>query len=355
VAKKKEKAEPSGAEGGSAEELGILTGNKVKGHKIEFAWPGMILRHALNLIDGVKGTGKSSLIAHIAATICGGVKLPESKTAGPKGSCLWFGSEEDFGGSVVQRWKVNGGNVCNIHTVSASASDGPGRLMLPCQEERLRSIVRIVDAKVIVCDPFSSLAESAFDTRHEQSTRLYLESLSRIAHEERVTVLLARHLKKSRSGSVLDQGLGSVAIAATCRSVLRVERSQQDENVCYFACVAGNHGRASGVVPYTLTEMPGYVFTAQFKKRQDVNLEEVIEGDEELEEPTAMDDCLTLLRNALKGGPVDARVILDEASKNGMGLRTLRKAQKKLGVKTKRSGGGKGVPGKWVWYIPAKS
>lgn len=352
MATKKAKGEPVGEEGGSLDELGVVCGNKVKAHKIEFAWPGMILRHALNLIDGVKGTGKSSVMAHIAATICAGVRLPESKTAGPKGSCLWFGSEEDFGGSVVQRWKVNGGNICNIHTVSASASDGPGRLMLPCQEDRLRSIVRLVGAKVIVCDPFSSLAESAFDTRHEQSTRLYLESLGRVAHEERVTVLLARHLKKSRSGSVLDQGLGSVAIAATCRSVLRVERSQQDESVCYFACVAGNHGRASGVVPYTLTEMPGYVFTAQFTKRQDVDLEEVIEGDEEVDEVDAMADAVTMLQAVLKSGPVDAKVIIKEANEHAIGMRTVRKAKKKLGIKSRRKGGGKGVAGSWVWYMP---
>lgn len=334
------------------EDLGIVCGAHVKAQKITFAWPGMVLRHALNLVDGVKGTGKSSVIACLAATICNGKRLPESKTSGPKGSCLWFGSEEDFGGSVVQRWRINGGNPKDIHTVSGSANEGPGRLMLPCQEERLRQIVRRVCARVIVCDPFSALAECGFDTRHEQSTRLYLESLGRIAHEERVTVLLARHLKKSRSGSILDQGLGSVAIAATCRSVLRVERSQKDESVCFLACVAGNHGRATGVVPYTLEEKPGYVFAAKFKPRQDTALEEVIEGDDEVDEIDAMADAMTMLQAVLKNGPVDAKVIIKEANDHAIGMRTVRKAKKKLGINSRRKGGGKGVAGNWVWFFP---
>lgn len=354
MAKKKAKGEPAGAEASPPEDLGVICATEAKKGRVTFDWPGMFLRGALNCIDGAKGTGKSSILANLAASMCSGKRLPESKSSGPKGACLWIGSEEDFGSAIAERWKVNGGDPRQLLTVDSRAVDGPGRMSLPYDEDRLRLIVQRHTVRAIVADPFTALACPTMDPCNNHLTRLYLESLGRVASEYGATVLLARHLTKSRSGSLLNQGMGGVAIAATCRSVLRVERSPSDPSTCYLACIAGNHGTAPGVVPYSLEERAGFVFAAKFKARQAMAIEEVIEGDEEADEKTAMDDCLTLLKTSLKGGPVDAKVILEEANRNGMGVRTLRKAQKKLGVRTKRIGGGKGLPGKWQWFLPAK-
>lgn len=353
--KKKVKAPPAKeADGDALEDLGVICAADAKAGPIRFDWPGMIIRGALNCIDGVKGTGKSSIIASLAVAMCGGKRLPESKSSGAKGSCLWVGSEEDFASAVTTRWKANGGDVRQLLTVNGGGGDGPGRIALPFQEDRLNAIVKRHRVRVIVADPFTALACPSVDPVHNHPVRIYLESLGRVAAEHSATVLLARHLTKVRGGSLLNQGMGGVAIAATCRSILRVERSPTDSATCYLACLVTNHGAAPGVVPYSLEEQPGYVFKAKFKPRLAVPMEEIIGGEEEADERSAIDDCLTLLKNALKSGPVDARVMIEEAIKNGMGVRTLRKAQAKLGVKTKRIGGGKGVVGKWQWYLPSK-
>lgn len=355
MAKKKAKAETEGEQPGSLAELGVLGGHQAKGEGIAWDWPFMVVRNALNLIDGRPGVGKSSVMAHIAAKLCNGERLPEARSVGPKGSCLWFGSEESFGGSVVPRWVANGGDRRQIHTVSDSSTAGGGRLVLPYQEDRLREIVRRTGTRVLVADPFTSLADVTLSTKDDQSTRFYLESLVRVAHQESVTVLVARHLRKGRAGGLLEHGLGSVAIAAVSRSVLRVERDPSDPSVCYFCCVKGNYGRAPGVVPYTLEPKPGNVFKATFAKRIDTELDEVLDGDLEADERDTLADAKGLLRGALKGGPVDAKVILEEARKAGIGERTLRKAKAELKVRSKRISAGKGTPGSWQWELPAKS
>jgi hypothetical protein len=355
VAKKK-KAEPVDAADapGSLAELGLLSGHNAGRGGIAWDWPQMIVRNALNMVDGHKGTGKSSVMASVAAKLCGGERLPESKSSGPKGSCLWFGSEESFGASVVPRWAANGGDRRAIHTASDSLTAGGGRLTLPYQEERLREMVRRTRARVIVADPFTALADVTLSTRDDQGCRFYLESLARVAHSESVTVILCRHLRKGRSGGLLEHGLGSVAIAAVCRSILRVERDPVNPSVCYLACVQGNYGKAPGVVPYSLDPKPGSVFTVTFAKRIDRELEEVLDGDIEADERDALSDAKGLLRGALKGGAVDAKIILEEAKKNGIGERTLRKAKAELKVRSKRVSAGKGVPASWQWELPAK-
>lgn len=336
------------------EDLGMVNGSQVKIEKIAWDWPGMLLRNSLNLIDGHKGSGKSSVMASIAATLCGGKRCPESKSSGPVGACLWFGSEESFGGSVVGRWAANGGDIRQLHTVNDSGASGVGRLIMPHQEDRLREIVQRTRARVMVIDPYTALGDMSLDTRHEQSTRLYLESLARVAHEEHVTVLLSRHLRKGRSGTLLEHGLGSVTIAAVCRSVLRVERDKLSPSTCYFACLVTNHGKAPGVVPYTLVEKEGSVFVAKFTARIDKELEEVLEGDDEPDERDAMADARALLGAALVGKPVDAKILLEEAKRNGIGERTLRKAKAEMGVLSKRVSAGKGVPANWQWRLKVK-
>ncbi|MEO8009976.1 MAG: AAA family ATPase, partial [Betaproteobacteria bacterium] len=216
MAKKTRTGSDDDAESNGGDDLGLVNGSQVKVEKIAWAWPGMVVRNALNLIDGHKGTGKSSVMATIAATLCTGKKLPESKSIGAKGSCLWFGSEEHFGGPVVARWKANGGTAASIHTIADNAGNGSGRLIMPYQEDRLREIIFRTRARCVVIDPYTALGDLSLDTRHEQSSRLYLESLARVAHEEHVTVLISRHMRKGRSGSLLEHGLGSVAISAVC-------------------------------------------------------------------------------------------------------------------------------------------
>lgn len=351
--KKKTKEAPAEDAGGdSLDDLGLVSGSEVKTERVAWDWPLMIVRNALNLFDGNKGCGKSSVMATLAVAMCNGKRLPESKSAGPKGACLWFGSEEYFGGSIVARWNANNGDRRQLYTVAVGGETGQGRLIMPFQEDRLREMVERVKCRVIVADPYTALGDVTLDTRHEQSTRLYLESLARVAHEMNVTVLLSRHLRKGRTGSLLDHGLGSVTIAAVCRSVLRVERDKQNPSTCYLACVSGNHGKAPGVVPYSLVETTDFVFTTKFGTRLDKEVEEVLEGGEEPDERDALADAKTLLSTALAGGPVSANVLLEESRKNGIGERTLRKAKAEMKVGSKRGKAGKGVAAEWKWHLP---
>jgi len=354
MGRKKPKPDGEAEPSGTLEELGLIHGGQVKTERIAWDWPGMVVRNAINLIDGHKGTGKSSVMASIAAALSSGRRLPEAKTVGPKGTCLWFGSEENFGGSVASRWVANGGDKKAIYTVGAQGYGSDGRLIMPHQEERLREIVQRARVRVLVVDPYTALGDVSLDTRHEQSTRGYLESIGRIAHELSVTVLLSRHLRKGRSGSLLEHGLGSVQIAAVCRSVLRVERDEQNPSVCFLAAVACNHGKAPGVIPYTLEEKEGSVFVTKFGKRQDREIDEVLEGAEEPDERDASADARALLTAALASGGVDATVILEEAMKNGIGTRTLRKVKAEMRIVSKRMKTGKGVPAKWQWWMPKK-
>lgn len=331
----------------------LLCGNTVKVERIEWAWRGMLVRHAVNLVDGYKGVGKSTLLASMASAICRGRPLPGERKSKPAGRCLWIGSEESFAAAVLPRWVANEGRKEDILSLNSGATEGAGRLVLPDQSERLVALVRHYKIGVVVLDPYSACLSSAVDTRHEQQTRYYLESFARIAAEQRVTVLITRHFRKGNSGTALEQGLGSVAIVNVCRSVLRADRDQDNPSTCWLSCVSCNHGAAPGAIPYTLEPSTGDVFKLVFGTRKDRTIEDIRNGAEAAQDRDESADAKKLLTASLASGPVEAKTLLDEARRAGIGERTLRKAKAELRVISIRQSQGKGTPGTWKWKMPA--
>lgn len=334
---------------------GVISGACTKAERIEWLWPGMIVKGALNLIDGQKGTGKSSILAAMAATVTSGKPLPETKAKAKRSTCLWFGTEESFAAAILPRWKANGGDLKSLYTVQSVSMDPAAPLYLPSSEGRLRWMVEKLNVSVIVLDPYSSLSSPTCDLRNEQQCRDYLQALARVCSETRCTALLARHFRKGRSGGFLEHGLGSIAVPNVCRSVLRVDRDKDNPATCWLSAVACNHGKAEGSVPYTLEGNKDSVFKAVFGKRSDMTIEEILEGHEEADTRDESRDARRLLEGALKDGPVDAKTLIEEARKAGVGERTLRKAKAELRVASKRHATGKGMVAVWKWSLPKPS
>jgi putative DNA primase/helicase len=64
---------------------------------------------------------------------------------------------------------------------------------------------------------------------------------------------------------------------------------------------------------------------------------------------TAKREARDFLRERLEGGPVNSDNIIEEAKQEGIAEKTLRRAKKELGVKSRRQGGTEGA---WFWELP---
>lgn len=332
--------------------LGFVSGADVKMGRIQWLWPGMIVKGALNLIDGGKGVGKSSIMAAMCATVCGGKPLPETKAKGKKSRCLWFGTEESFETAILPRWKANGGNPKDLYTPQSVSLDAADPLYLPGGEARLLWTVQKLGVSMIALDPYSSLSTPGVNLNMEQECRAYLQSLARVCGATGATSLLARHFRKGQSGGFLERGLGSIAVPNVCRSVMRADRDKDNPETCWLSAVSCNHGKAEGAMPYTLEATKDAVFKVIFGRRVDKTIEEILEGHEELDTRDESRDARKLLERSLASGPVDAKTIIREARDAGIGERTLRKAKAEMRIGSKREAAAKGVVAVWKWFMP---
>lgn len=344
--------EDIGGQDDNGEMAGVVSGSMVKSEKVRFLWPGVLMHGSLNLLTGGKGVGKSSLMAAIAATVCSGKALPETKAKYEKSACLWFGSEEGFSTAIKPRWVANGGNPDYLHTVQPGLVQGVTLPYLPDNEALLLKIVRRLHASMIVLDPYSSLAHPALNLNHEQQCRCYLESLARICSAAGATAMMSQHFRKGTSGGLLERGIGSIAVPNVSRLVLRADRDKDDPDTCWLTTMACNHGKAVGSMPYTLKGTKDHVFIAKFGKRADMTIEEILEGHEEADTRDESKDARRLLERALAGGPVSAKTLIKEARDAGIGERTLRKAKAEMRIDSKRMPGQQGEAAVWKWSIP---
>ena len=66
---------------------------------------------------------------------------------------------------------------------------------------------------------------------------------------------------------------------------------------------------------------------------------------------TAKREAREFLLERLETGPVNSADIIEEAKQEGIAVKTLRRAKKELGVKSRRQGGTNGT---WFWESPSK-
>ena len=72
---------------------------------VEFLWQRRIAFCKLNLIAGIQGEGKSTVLLDLAARMSRGAELPGGGTA-PRGASLFFTAEDGLGDTVRPRLAV---------------------------------------------------------------------------------------------------------------------------------------------------------------------------------------------------------------------------------------------------------
>lgn len=329
---------------------GIFRADSMPTSKPVWFWKERIQGGSVNLLEGRKGMGKSSISTAIAIAICNQRPPGERKEWQPVHTCLWCGSEESSEMSIVPRWVSQGGNTTQLF-VTSRWSKGD-KLGLPNNTEQLLEFVRRQNVRVIVVDPFTALASGVISSRDEQFVRPYLESLAYVCDQSGACAIIINHLGKRVDATNLYAGMGSSAVVNVARVVLRLAQHPEEKEKGLLCTMASNNGGASVPLVYELRSTGADFPLVAFGEAADYTLEEAMGGLEDLGEHDAMKDARTLLLNLLKDGMVSTKEIYTEAEKAGVSQRTLRRCKTVEGVKSHRvslNGSGEGT---WYWHLP---
>jgi hypothetical protein len=167
--------------------------------------------------------------------------------------------------------------------------------------------------------------------------RRLTSSLSAIAEKYECSFLIINHLNKTKGGKNIYRGLGSIDIAASARSVMLLERSENDPNIRVLQHIK------SSLAP------EGLALAFRIDKDSIVNYlgkyDDII--DDEFGEPenSKREHAMDVLQGLLSGGPMFSAAVQRACAEAGISESTVNRAKKEMGISSVRRADG------WYWTL----
>lgn len=329
---------------------GLVWGARRRPRKRQWYLPGSIPGGSIVLLEGRKGTGKSSMAAAFAAAAAGGPTVPG--WSGPTdATVIWCAGEDSWDYAVLPRLLAAGvptGRVAQF--LPRDKGKLPRRPVLPGDLDLLASAISQSKTRLLILDPYSSLAHPDIDLRIPQQARQYLEPLSSLLAETDCVGVLIRHLRKGTGGDAREQGLGCVEISNVARSIMRCDEHPHERGRYVLSTVASNYGlrRATQVYHFDsgLYDCP----VVRWIGESTLDADSIAEGRGNEAERDEWSEADRLLAAVIGDGWAKVADLESEAESAGVSSRTLRRAKARLSIPSRRTV--TGTDAYWEWGPP---
>ena len=319
----------------------------VRALPVDWLWRGRIALHAITIVEGIEGVGKSTLLAALAATVTTGAALPEDDKKAPQ-TVLWLSAEDDLARVLKPRLEASGANCERVYAVGEPFRfDAAGVLAL-------RELVAEHQPQLVIIDPIFAYTQG--DASKGNDARALTGQLKTIAEQFECAIVLVRHIGKSKGlGDPRAAGLYSIEWRAAARSVLLVGADPDQPAKCAIAQTKNNLGPKADSLAYEIRPDSTSPSGARFYWGQvsDLTAERMLAAIGNLDDAQDKNDAVDFLKGLLADGPVEAGEIETARKKCGVSDYSLRAAKTKLRVVTKKTGNAKDGTQKWTWELPA--
>jgi putative DNA primase/helicase len=342
---------------------------------VTWLWPGRVPLGKLTLLIGDPGLGKSFVTLDVAARVSRGLSMPALDGEAPlaataPGSVLLLSAEDDALDTIYPRLAAAGADLTRIDVLKAirvqrAGDGGQFDAMFSLQSDLAvleEAIAERDNCRLVVIDPITAYLGRS-DSHRNSEMRALLAPLSELAARTGVAVLAVNHLNKMGQGPAIYRSMGSLAFAATARSVLAVMCDPNDAASRVLVSLKSNvSAEVQGMRFQMMTDAestagiePGGERPMPTIRWSDTPLamtaEEIISAAAQSAEcGPALDEACEWLRSVLTTGPQAAVELKRIAKEDGIRERTLVRAKQRLGVLAARTGFG--LHGLWEWRLP---
>jgi hypothetical protein len=323
--------------------------------QLAWLWPGRIPLGKLTLLAGDPGLGKSLVTLDIAARVSRGAPWPDNSLVGqPVGEVVLFNAEDDLGDTIAPRLDLAGADdakIIAIEGVQVCGANGKPTKMYFSLEHHLPKLERALrdwpDVRLIVIDPISAFCGQT-DSHNNAEVRALLAPLADLAGRTKAAVLAVTHLSNSGGPKAIYRAMGSLAFAAASRAVWAIVKDADDPKRRLFLPTKLNlavdpDGLAYRVIDGRVVWEPDPV-----AMHADDAFRAEMDGPRKRDRTTERNEAAEWLRGHLAAGPVPTNEVLEAGKENGYSERTLRRAFKELGGRSRKDKDG----GCWRWSLP---
>ena len=325
----------------------LVKADSVKTEKVDWLIPEWIPANMLTLLAGREGIGKSTIACSWVA---------EFSNRGMK--CAYLNSEDSRSFTVKPRLQAAGANLDNVFFIDVETESGAeGHLLLPQDTDLLFRELSDQGVKFVILDAAKSSMDPKLDGYKDDHVRQFLEPLAAGADKYGVTIVGLAHFGKKEGSDTGRLLLGSIAWSQIARSVLAAALDNDGRLIVTNTkanLARGIVSREASIVSRLvqlddgdLTEL-GVIEWGEFTDTPATEFLEARESNEAQDERSEIEAVVFDYLESC-GGSAPAGEVLKVTRAAGLNDNAVKKARKKIGVKTERRGFGKGA--KWVWAI----
>jgi len=317
-------------------EVDTTTASEIQTQPINWLYPPFIPLGTAVVLIGDGGYGKSFYSLALAAAISRGLPLPGmEKALLPPSDVIVQNAENPWPSVLKPRLEMLGADCTKVHRIN----DGGKRLTLT--DDRIEAAIIKHNAKLVILDPIQSWLPDSFSMNRSESVRPALMHLEQVAARTGSAILLVGHVSKGR-GKAQHRGLGSVDIVNAVPSVLFLGRAEGlDPDVRVVAHGKSNFDRLGSSTMFRLCKDSGFSWEGQC---EDITPDDIMSfnASKSREDKGKVTEAMDFLEDVLADEDLPTAEVLEMASEMGISKRTLERARKEAGVKSRK------VDGVWM-------
>jgi len=300
--------------------------------QVDWLWYPYIPYGKLTLIQGDPGEGKSTFILNVVSLLTTGKPMPDGYESHTVGNVIYQCSEDGAEDTVKPRLMAAGADCSKVAYIM---EDGKA---LTLDDNRIEEAIKKMDARLVILDPLQSFVPQDGDLHSSSRMRHLLGNLASTAEKYNCAIVLIGHMNKSQSGKNLYRGLGSIDISAIARSVLMVERDEENSNVRYMFPIKSSLAPEGCAIGFRFDRKRGFQWIGKCEYKH-------YEVEEEKTE-TKIEVAVRMLLSLLRKEDLLSNQVLRYMSDLGISERTVHSAKKQLGVVSYKR------QNKWYWSLP---
>ena len=213
--------------------LKIRAAEDIEEKPVEYVLYPHLPRHALIVLVGIQGAGKSWLTLSMAVHVANGLPWPGEiidpdyiTATRKKKNVLIFAAEDDAERTMAKRLRqcVPKAQHKGIYIIEAQSG-----LHVPMNSPLVKDAIETYKPDLVIFDPVQSFLPEGTDQNNAADMRRLLTDVLAIARERGISILGIQHMNKDETKAAVYRGMGSNEYNATARVGLFLGTDPNDE------------------------------------------------------------------------------------------------------------------------------
>lgn len=309
---------------------------------VNWLWEPYIAIGKITLLQGDPGCGKSTMMMNLIAELSKGGATPDGRAFGVPQRIIYQCSEDGAKDTIKPRLVSAGADCRNIAFIDEDVYSG-----LTLDDERIREAIIEWKPRLVVIDPIQSYIGNDSDLQMAGKARKLMRRIGMWASTYNCAIVLIGHFSKKEGTKDLYRGLGSIDVVAAARSVLQVEKSNEDEEVRIVKQVKNSLNSKGADLMFEIRPETGFQWLGAAEKVEayspstELTLETLPKTKHEL--------AALLIKKALANGAVESMEIKRIMAEYRIGDKTMNEVKTELGIKPYKK------MRTWYWVLPGET